>query len=134
MIEYFPSAADFERLSREASEVPVYREVNADRLTPVLAHATLPREPGSYLLESDIGALAGEGDISVETERIDAIQPSLRKSGGERNAEFAARFRQERPAFVAHWDEYRGRMGAAAYRAMLAEADASAAPNTAADR
>jgi LPS sulfotransferase NodH len=69
-----------------------------------------------------------------DRERIDAIQPSLRKSGGERNAEFAERFRAERPAFVAHWEEYRGRMGAAAYRATLADAGASAAPDTVADR
>ena len=68
-----------------------------------------------------------------DRERIDAIQPSLRKSGGARNAEFAARFRQERPEFIAHWDEYRGRMGAAAYRAMLAEAAAAASANTVAD-
>jgi LPS sulfotransferase NodH len=70
---------------------------------------------------------------SEDRERIDAIQPSLRKSGGERNAEFAARFRRERPEFIAHWDEYRGRMGAAAYRAMLAAAAASTASDPVAD-
>jgi anthranilate synthase component 1 len=53
--EYFPSAEEFERLSHDSSVVPVYREVIADRLTPVLAHATLGREPGSYLLESVSG-------------------------------------------------------------------------------
>ena len=35
--------------------VPVYREVIADRLTPVLAHATLGQDAGSYLLESVVG-------------------------------------------------------------------------------
>jgi anthranilate synthase component 1 len=53
--EYFPSAKEFERLSRDASVVPVYREVIADRLTPVLAHATLGQDAGSYLLESVTG-------------------------------------------------------------------------------
>ncbi|MGB5283763.1 MAG: anthranilate synthase component I [Polyangiales bacterium] len=55
MSEYFPSAKEFERLSRDASVVPVYREVIADRLTPVLAHATLGQDAGSYLLESVTG-------------------------------------------------------------------------------
>jgi len=53
--EYFPTSDEFERLSRGATVVPVYREVIADRLTPVLAHATLGKEPGSYLLESVVG-------------------------------------------------------------------------------
>ena len=55
MSEYFPSAKEFERLSRDASVVPVYRELIADRLTPVLAHATLGQDAGSYLLESVTG-------------------------------------------------------------------------------
>ncbi|MFW2387081.1 MAG: anthranilate synthase component I [Polyangiales bacterium] len=55
MSEYFPSAKEFERLSRHATVVPVYREVIADRLTPVLAHATLGQDAGSYLLESVSG-------------------------------------------------------------------------------
>ena len=55
MSEYFPSSDEFERLSRGATVVPVYREVIADRLTPVLAHATLGDEAGSYLLESIVG-------------------------------------------------------------------------------
>ena len=55
MSEYFPSAEEFKRLSRDATVVPVYREVIADRLTPVLAHATLGQKPGSYLLESVTG-------------------------------------------------------------------------------
>jgi anthranilate synthase component 1 len=53
--EYFPSSGEFERLSRSATVVPVYREVIADRLTPVLAHATLGQDAGSYLLESVVG-------------------------------------------------------------------------------
>jgi len=53
--EYFPSADEFKRLIRGATVVPVYREVIADRLTPVLAYATLGEKPGSYLLESVVG-------------------------------------------------------------------------------
>jgi anthranilate synthase component 1 len=53
--EYFPTAQEFERLSRDASVVPVFRELISDRLTPVLAHATLGQDAGSYLLESVTG-------------------------------------------------------------------------------
>ena len=55
MGDYFPSREEFEHLSQGASVVPVYREVIADRLTPVLAHATLGDDAGSYLLESVTG-------------------------------------------------------------------------------
>lgn len=55
MSEYFPSSSEFERLSATATVVPVYREVIADRLTPVLAQATLGEGPGSFLLESVVG-------------------------------------------------------------------------------
>ncbi len=55
MSEYFPSSEEFERLSQGVTVVPVYREVIADRLTPVLAHATLGKDAGSYLLESVVG-------------------------------------------------------------------------------
>ncbi len=55
MSDYFPSSDEFERLSRGATVVPVYREVIADRLTPVLACATLGQGAGSYLLESVVG-------------------------------------------------------------------------------
>ncbi len=55
MSDYCPSADEFERLSEGVTVVPVYREVIADRLTPVLAHATLGQDAGSYLLESVVG-------------------------------------------------------------------------------
>ncbi len=55
MSDYFPSVEELERLSATATVVPVYREVIADRLTPVLAKATVGNEPGSYLLESVVG-------------------------------------------------------------------------------
>jgi anthranilate synthase component 1 len=53
--DYFPSAAEFERLCAKATVVPVHRELIADRLTPVLAQATLGQGAGSYLLESVVG-------------------------------------------------------------------------------
>ena len=53
--DYVPSYEDFERLARRATVVPVYREVIADRITPVVAHATLGTDAGSYLLESVVG-------------------------------------------------------------------------------
>lgn len=55
MSEYFPSAEQFERLCKNATVVPVHREVIADRLTPVLAQATVGKAAGSYLLESVVG-------------------------------------------------------------------------------
>ncbi len=55
MSEYFPARSEFDTLARDATVVPVYREVIADRLTPVMAQATLGDGPGSYLLESVVG-------------------------------------------------------------------------------
>ena len=55
MSEYFPSREEFEHLSEGATVVPVHREVIADRLTPVLAQATLGQDAGSFLLESVTG-------------------------------------------------------------------------------
>ena len=52
---YFPTPIEFERLSASATVIPVYREVIADRLTPVLAQATLGQGAGSFLLESVVG-------------------------------------------------------------------------------
>ena len=55
MSEYFPSRQEFEHLGHGATVVPIHREVIADRITPVLAQATLGGEAGSYLLESVTG-------------------------------------------------------------------------------
>jgi anthranilate synthase component I len=51
----FPPLPQFRELAREATVVPVHREVMADALTPVLAKQTLGRAPGSFLLESVVG-------------------------------------------------------------------------------
>lgn len=55
MTKYVPDFASFERLSKTATVVPIHREVVADRLTPVVALATVGDQPGSYLLESVVG-------------------------------------------------------------------------------
>jgi anthranilate synthase component 1 len=47
-----PSFAEFCYLAREATVIPVYREILGDTLTPVVACATVGCEEGSYLLES----------------------------------------------------------------------------------
>jgi anthranilate synthase component I len=51
----FPPFPQFRELAREATVVPVHREVMADALTPVLAKQMLGRAPGSFLLESVVG-------------------------------------------------------------------------------
>ncbi len=55
MPTYFPDFEAFRGLSETATVVPVYREIVADRLTPVVALATVGDAPGSYLLESVVG-------------------------------------------------------------------------------
>jgi anthranilate synthase component I len=55
MRRYFPSAEEFGAMAREAQIVPVYRQLLADRLTPVTAFEVLGRDRHSFLLESVIG-------------------------------------------------------------------------------
>ena len=50
-----PSFEEFAALAREASVVPVSRELLADTLTPVTAFAAVGEGLGSYLLESVVG-------------------------------------------------------------------------------
>jgi anthranilate synthase component 1 len=47
-----PSFAEFCNLAREATVIPVFREVLGDAITPVVACATVGQGEGSYLLES----------------------------------------------------------------------------------
>ncbi len=49
---YLPSKEDFDRLARSSPLVPVWREVMADRETPVGAFLKLGRGEGAFLLES----------------------------------------------------------------------------------
>ncbi|MGD1276407.1 MAG: anthranilate synthase component I [Tepidisphaeraceae bacterium] len=55
MRRYFPSLDEVAAIAKEAQIIPVYRQLLADRLTPVTAFEVLGREEHSFLLESVIG-------------------------------------------------------------------------------
>src|ERR1043166_8462294 len=55
MRRYFPDLAAFCAAARDAAVVPVYRQLLADRLTPVSAFEVLGRDPHAFLLESVVG-------------------------------------------------------------------------------
>src|SRR2546421_3023298 len=47
-----PSREEFLAMARKGDLIPVYREILADRMTPVSAFEQISSEPGSFLLES----------------------------------------------------------------------------------
>jgi anthranilate synthase component I len=55
MRRYFPNLDEFSAVAKSATIVPVYRQLLADRLTPVTAFEVLGREQHAFLLESVIG-------------------------------------------------------------------------------
>jgi anthranilate synthase component I len=55
MRKYFPSLEEFSTIAATAKIIPVYRQLLADRLTPVSAFEVLGREQHAFLLESVIG-------------------------------------------------------------------------------
>jgi anthranilate synthase component 1 len=55
MRRYFPDLDQFLDTSTSADIVPVYRQLLADRLTPVSAFQVLGRDPHAFLLESVVG-------------------------------------------------------------------------------
>lgn len=55
MRRYFPSLEEFSGIAARAKIIPVYRQLLADRLTPVSAFEVLGREQHAFLLESVIG-------------------------------------------------------------------------------
>ena len=55
MRKYFPELQTFTTSAATADIVPVYRQLLADRLTPVTAFELLGRDPHAFLLESVIG-------------------------------------------------------------------------------
>jgi anthranilate synthase component I len=55
MRRYFPDLETFEVSARSADVVPVYRQLLADRLTPVTAFEVLGRDAHAFLLESVVG-------------------------------------------------------------------------------
>src|SRR5438270_1490837 len=55
MRRYFPDPDTFAAHAHSADIIPVYRQLLADRLTPVSAFQVLGREPHAFLLESVVG-------------------------------------------------------------------------------
>src|SRR5205823_10907711 len=55
MRRYFPDPDSFAAAARSADVIPVYRQLLADRLTPVSAFEVLGRDPHAFLLESVVG-------------------------------------------------------------------------------
>ena len=55
MRRYFPDPQEFRAAAANADIVPVYRQLLADRLTPVSAFEVLGREDHAFLLESVVG-------------------------------------------------------------------------------
>src|SRR6266550_8440955 len=55
MRRYFPDFEGFSAAAKNADVIPVYRQLLADRLTPVSAFEVLGRDPYAFLLESVIG-------------------------------------------------------------------------------
>jgi anthranilate synthase component 1 len=55
MRRYFPDLEGFLSATKDADIVPVYRQLLADRLTPVGAFQVLGRDPHAFLLESVVG-------------------------------------------------------------------------------
>src|SRR5688572_5887435 len=55
MRRYFPDIEAFRAAAKDADVVPVYRQLLADRLTPVSAFQVLGRDEHAFLLESVIG-------------------------------------------------------------------------------
>src|SRR5256714_3900440 len=55
MRRYFPDFEGFAAAAEGADIIPVYRQLLADRLTPVSAFEVLGRDPHAFLLESVVG-------------------------------------------------------------------------------
>src|ERR1700726_2269284 len=52
---YLPAFEEFVELARDASLVPVYRQLIGDTLTPVSAFCKIQEEDWAFLLESVVG-------------------------------------------------------------------------------
>ncbi|MCC6240073.1 MAG: anthranilate synthase component I [Phycisphaerales bacterium] len=55
MRRYFPDLPTFTQAARQAQIIPVYRQLMADRITPVGAFEVLGRDQHAFLLESVVG-------------------------------------------------------------------------------
>src|SRR6266404_5661280 len=54
-MHYLPSFEEFAELARQASLVPVYRQLIGDTLTPVTAFCKIQEEDWAFLFESVVG-------------------------------------------------------------------------------
>lgn len=85
MRRYFPDLAEFTTAAAGAQVVPVYRQLLADRLTPVSAFEVLGRDAHAFLLESVVG---GE---KIARYSFIATSPSLIYTAAGPNAAIARR-------------------------------------------
>src|ERR1700742_1668066 len=85
MRRYFPDVDGFRAAARSAEIVPVYRQLLADRLTPVSAFEVLGRDAHAFLLESVVG---GE---KIARYSFIATSPSLIYTAAGPNAAIARR-------------------------------------------
>jgi anthranilate synthase component 1 len=87
MRRYFPDFETFAKAAQHAEIIPVYRQLLADRLTPVSAFEVLGRDPHAFLLESVVG---GE---QVARHSFIAASPSLLYSCFQGKAAITQRMR-----------------------------------------
>jgi len=85
MRRYFPDLAEFSAITAGVQVVPVYRQLLADRLTPVSAFEVLGRDAHAFLLESVVG---GE---KIARYSFIATSPSLIYTAAGPNAAIARR-------------------------------------------
>ena len=88
MRRYFPDLEGFKQAAQNADIIPVYRQLLADRLTPVSAFEVLGRDPHAFLLESVVG---GE---QVARHSFIATSPSLVYAAFMGKASIAQRMRR----------------------------------------
>jgi anthranilate synthase component 1 len=98
MRRYFPHYDEFRAAARDADVVPVYRQLLADRLTPVSAFEVLGRDPHAFLLESVIGgekigrysfiATAPSLVYQVTGGNAMVLEPGSYRIGSDANREF----------------------------------------------
>ncbi len=98
MRRYFPNYEEFHAAAQDADIVPVYRQLLADRLTPVSAFEVLGRDPHAFLLESVVGgekiarysfiATAPSLVYQVSGGNAMVLEPGSLRIGADANREF----------------------------------------------
>ena len=99
MRRYFPDLETFTATAKAGAEIiPVYRQLLADRLTPVTAFEVLGRDPHAFLLESVVGgekiarysfiATAPSLVYQVASGKATIMRPGSYRIGSNANREF----------------------------------------------